>query len=126
MPEPVLARILRSWYSGGRRKYEQVAAEDFLRYRKQTLLAGLKELAHIDVRGRLGDVAVPTLVACGARDRANLSPLREIAGVPSAELRIVPDAVHLANLQQSELFNETVAGILARSSDPTRVAGADG
>ena len=126
MPERVLARILRSWYSGGRREYEQVAAADFLRCGKQTFLAALKELAHVDLRGRLGEVAVPTLVACGARDRANLGPSREIAaGVPSAELRIVPDAVHLWNLQQPELFNETVAGLVARSSDPTRAAEAD-
>ncbi len=59
---------------------------------------------------KLGWVAVPTLVACRARDRANLGPSREIpAGVPSAELRIVPDAVHLWNLQQPELFAKTVA-----------------
>jgi pimeloyl-ACP methyl ester carboxylesterase len=127
MPELLLARILRSWYSGGRREYEQVAAEDFLRCGKQTFLAALKELARVDLRGRLGEVAVPTLVTCGARDRANLGPSREIAaGVPSAELRIVPDAVHLWNLQQPELFNETVAELVARSSDETRGAGADG
>jgi 3-oxoadipate enol-lactonase len=36
MPEPVLARLLRGWYSGGRREYEQVAAEDFRRCGKQT------------------------------------------------------------------------------------------
>jgi 3-oxoadipate enol-lactonase len=125
MPEPVLARLLRGWYSGGRSEYEQVAAEDFRRCGKQTFLAALRELAHVDLRGRLGEVAVPTLVVCGARDRANRGPSREIAaGVPSAELRIVPDAVHLWNLQQPELFNETVTEFVARSSDPG--AGADG
>jgi hypothetical protein len=46
------------------------------------------------------------------------------AGMPNAELRIVPDAVHLWNLQQPELFNETVAEFVARSSDQTR--GAEG
>ncbi len=71
---------------------------------------------------------MPTLVACGAaRDRANLAPSREIAqGVPGAELRIVPHAVHLWNLQQPELFNETVAEFVARSSDQIRGSGADG
>ena len=76
-------------------------------------------LARVDVRGRLGEVAVPTLDACGARDRANLGPSREIAaGVPGAELRIVPDAVHLWNLQQPELFNETVAEFVAQVFGP--------
>jgi pimeloyl-ACP methyl ester carboxylesterase len=45
---------------------------------------------------------------------------------PNAELRIVPDAVHLWNLQQPELFNETVAEFVARSSDHIRGSGADG
>jgi 3-oxoadipate enol-lactonase len=58
IPEPVLARLLRGWYSGGRREYEQVAAEDFRRCGKRTFLAALKELAHVDLRGRLGEVAV--------------------------------------------------------------------
>lgn len=116
MPEPVLARLLRGPYSGGRREYEQIAAEDFRRCGKRTFLAALRELARVDVRGRLGEVTVPTLVACGARDRANLGPSREIAaGVPTAELRVVPDAVHLWNLQQPELFNETVAELVSRS-----------
>src|SRR5512133_3816392 len=100
MPEPLLERLLRGWYSGGRREYEQVAAEDFRRCGKETFLAALRELARVDLRGRLGEVAVPTLVVCGARDRANLGPSREIAaGAPNAELRIVPEAVHLWNLQ---------------------------
>ena len=121
LPEPLLARLLRGWYSGGLREYEQIAAEDFRRCGKPTFLAALRELAHVDVRGRLGEVEVPTLVACGARDRANLGPSREIAaGVPGAELRIVPDAAHLWNLQQPELFNETVAEFVARCSDQIR------
>jgi len=84
MPEPVLARLLRSWYSGGQREYEQVATEDFRRCGKRTFLAALKELAHVDVRARLGEVAAPMLVACGSRDRANLGPSREIAAAVPA------------------------------------------
>lgn len=116
MPQPVLARFLRGWYSGGRPEYERVAAEDFGRCGKRTFLAALAELAHVDLRGRLGEVAAPTLVTCGSRDRANLGPSREIAaGVPGARLRIIPDAVHLWNLQQPELFNRTVAEHVRRS-----------
>lgn len=127
MPEPVLARLLRGWYSGGRREYEQVAADDFRRCGKRTFLAALRELAHLDLRSRLGDVTVPTLVACGARDRANIALSREIAaGVSTGELRIIPTAVHLWNLQQPELFNETVAGFVASLSDQVHRSGSDG
>jgi 3-oxoadipate enol-lactonase len=34
------------------------------------------------------------------------------AGIPGAELQIVPDATHLWNLQQPEAFNQTVAAFI--------------
>lgn len=95
--------------SGGRREYAQVASEDLQRCGKGTLLAMLREIAHLDIRGRLGEIAAPTLVLCGARDRPNIPGSRELAaGIPGAELRIIPGANHLWNLQQPELFNQTV------------------
>jgi 3-oxoadipate enol-lactonase len=126
MPEPLLARLLRGWYSGGRSEYEQVAAEDFHRCGKQTFLAALKELARVDLRGSLAKSRCRRWSPAGcATARASARRGRSRAGVPSSELRIVSDAVHLWNLQQPELFNEAVAELLARSSDQTRAAGAD-
>jgi 3-oxoadipate enol-lactonase len=121
IPERLLTRLLRGWYSGGRSEYEQVAVEDFRRCGKRTFLSALREVGRLDLRNRLAEVTVPTRVACGARDRANIARSREIAaGVPTAELRIIPDGVHLWNLQQPELFNTTVAEFVARSSDQVR------
>jgi 3-oxoadipate enol-lactonase len=109
-PEPLLARMLAGTYSGGRAEHVPVAAEDFRRCGKSTYLAGLREISRIDLCPRLGQVAVPTLVLCGSKDRANIQLTRELAaGIPGAELRIVPDATHLWNLQQPEAFNLTVA-----------------
>ena len=110
LPEGVLVRLVQGSYSGGRAEYEAAAAEDFRRCGKRTFLAALRELAGLDVRDRLGEIAVPTLVVCGERDRANQAPSRQIAdAIPGAELRIVPEAVHIWNLQQPDRFNETVA-----------------
>lgn len=64
----------------------------------------------MDIRDRLAEIAVPTLVACGERDRPNIGASRELAaGIPGAELRIIPGANHFWNLQQPELFNETIS-----------------
>jgi 3-oxoadipate enol-lactonase len=115
MPEPLLARMLRGTYSGGRSEHAQAAEEDFRRCGKRTYTAGLAELSEIDLRPRLGRVAVPSLVLCGAKDRANIPLSKELAaGIPSAELRLVPGATHLWNLQQPEAFNETVAAFVDR------------
>jgi 3-oxoadipate enol-lactonase len=112
IPEALLARMLAGSYSGGMAKH----AEDFRRCGKRTYVAGLREIGRIDLRPRLGQVAVPTLVLCGSKDRPNIPLSREIAaGIPGAQLRIVPDATHLWNLQQPEAFNLTVAEFVDRA-----------
>lgn len=112
-PEPLLVRALAGMYSGGRAERADAAVEDFRRCGKHTYLGALRELASLDLRPRLDQVAVPTLVLCGSNDRANVPLSRELAaGIPAAELQIVPGATHLWNLQQPEEFNRTVAAFL--------------
>lgn len=112
-PPGLLARSLQRVLSGGRREYATAAREDLRRCGKPTFLAALQEIARLDLRGRLDEIAVPALVVCGTRDRPNLAPSREIAaGIPEAELRVIPDANHLWNLQQPDLFNRTLSQFL--------------
>jgi pimeloyl-ACP methyl ester carboxylesterase len=118
-PEPVLARMLRGGLSGGSAEYAQAAGAEFRRCGKRTFLGALRELADLDLRPRLGQIAVPTLVLCGANDRPNIPLSRELAaGISTAELRIVPAANHIWNLQQPEAFNETVAAFVDRAALP--------
>lgn len=118
-PEPLLTRMLRGTYAGGRPELANAAAEDFRRCGKRTYTAALAELSEIDLRPRLAQVAVPSLVLCGTKDRANIPLSKELAAaIPSAELRLVPGATHLWNLQQPEVFNETVATFIDRVASP--------
>ena len=118
-PQPLLARMLANVYSGGTAEHVQAAGEDFRRCGKRTFLAGLREISRIDLRPRLGQVAAPTLVLCGSKDRANIPLSRELAaGIPGAELRIVPDATHLWNLQKPDTFNLIVAEFVERAEAP--------
>jgi pimeloyl-ACP methyl ester carboxylesterase len=110
IPEPLLCRGLRGSLSGGRPELAQAASADFRRCGKHTFLAGLREIAGLDLRPRLDRVAVPTLVLCGSEDRHNIPLSRELAaGIRGAELQIVPGANHLWNLQQPERFSGAVA-----------------
>lgn len=93
------------------------AEEDFLACGKPNFRAGLREIAGLDLRPRLGQVAAPTLILCGSKDRANIPLSRELAaGIPAAELRIVPGAAHLWNLQLPDLFNRTLVEFLDRGA----------
>jgi 3-oxoadipate enol-lactonase len=104
-----LVRSLGNLYAGGNPEYVETASEDLLKCGKPTLLAALREVSRFDVRSRLAEVGVPTLVVCGSADGPNLDTSRELAdGITGAELRIIPDANHCWNLQQPELFTETV------------------
>jgi 3-oxoadipate enol-lactonase len=120
IPWRALRAASRSFSSGGRPEYAQVASEDLQRCGKSTLLHALREIAQLDIRDRLTDIAVPALVLCGARDRPNIAASRELAaGIPGAELRIVPGANHFWNLQQPELVNQTVSQFVEATS-PTQ------
>jgi 3-oxoadipate enol-lactonase len=110
MPESMIVGILKGMYSGGRPEHLDQAAEDLRRAGKRAVLSGLADLARLDLRGRLGEISVPPLVLNGAEDKANLPPAEElVAAIPGAELRVIPAAGHIWNLQQPGLFTDTIS-----------------
>lgn len=80
---------------------------------KAQMLAVLRAVADTDLTGALASVRIPTLVLCGARDRANLPAARVLAtGIPGARLRILEGAGHQANTQVPEAFSEALGAFL--------------
>lgn len=67
-----------------------------------------------DVRGRLGEISVPTLVVVGEHDAETPPAYSEAlaAGIPDARLEIVAGAGHLTNLEQPDAVNRLLAGFL--------------
>ena len=62
---------------------------------KQQLLEILRQISAIDFEPELGNIAVPTTIACGSKDRANLPAARTISQqIQHARLIVVPDAGH--------------------------------
>lgn len=59
-------------------------------------------IERMDLTGDLSAVTAPTLVVAGAEDLAAPVPHAErlVAGIRGARLAVVPDAAHLANLEQ--------------------------
>jgi 3-oxoadipate enol-lactonase len=59
-------------------------------------------IEHMDLEGGLGRIEAPTLVIAGADDTSTPPDhaARIAARVPEARMAVVPDAAHLANLQQ--------------------------
>lgn len=121
LPEPLLARALRAQLSGGEPAHARQAVEDLRRCGKSNFIAGQGELAALDLRPRLPRMTAPTLVVCGSRDRFNVPLSEELAaGIPGAELRIVPGAMHVWNLQMPEEFDRLVEGFVERTARGAR------
>jgi 3-oxoadipate enol-lactonase len=56
-------------------------------------------------------IVARTLVLCGERDEANLPLARDLAqGVPNGTFALVPDAAHLANLDNPAAFSALLSG----------------
>ncbi|MFJ3406433.1 alpha/beta fold hydrolase [Promicromonospora sp. NPDC090134] len=84
---------------------------------KAQWLGALRVVADADFRAGLPSIQAPTLVLCGSRDVANIPAARELAaGIPGAELRIVPRAGHPWNVQFPALFSRTIAEFYERLS----------
>ena len=69
-----------------------------------------------DIRDRLGEIRVPTLVMVGTEDVSTPpAKSREIAaGIPGAELVEIPKAAHLSALEQPERVTEELLRFFAR------------
>jgi len=67
-----------------------------------------------DVRPRLGEIAVPTLVIGGAEDRLTPPRFSEYLGehIPNAQLLLVEGAGHMVMLEQPQRVTEAIAGFL--------------
>ena len=73
-----------------------------------------------DRRPDLPAMDVPALVIVGAEDALTPVPFSDalVAGLPDAELVVIPGAGHLTALEAPAAFTAAVAGFLARRVDP--------
>jgi len=110
--EPIADSIVARWFTPAERP--GVVA----RFRKllvetppDAYAACCEALARWDFRDRLGEIRAPTLVIAGAEDLATPSKHAELLvdGIPDAKLVVLPDAAHLANVQQAAAFSRVVA-----------------
>lgn len=82
---------------------------------KHDMFSVLRSVAATDFRAELPQIAVPTLVLCGMKDRANLPAARELADrIEGAELQLVPGAGHEWNVQLPAEFSARLTAFYTR------------
>jgi pimeloyl-ACP methyl ester carboxylesterase len=67
-----------------------------------------RSLAESDMNDLLPRIQVPTLLLWGADDLRSPIPVAErfVDAIPNAELKVIPRAGHVSNMEQPEMFNE--------------------
>ncbi|MGH7187172.1 MAG: alpha/beta fold hydrolase, partial [Pseudomonadota bacterium] len=75
-----------------------------------------RAIQNLDVAGGLGRITTPTLVLPGEKDPGKPPTVSEAVhrAIAGSEFAIVPDASHLANIQQPEAFNRLAGRVLRK------------
>jgi len=108
--------IVKSWFTArDNDPYYQLCLEATRRVSSETAIAALLAISRWDIRGRLGELQVPTLVICGDGDRS--TPPEDSyelwRGIPNANLCVVPGCAHNVHLEQPAIFNAILSQFLA-------------
>lgn len=115
--EPIADGIVARWFTPA------APPELVARFRQQLVerpprsyAACCDALARWDFRDRLAEIVAPTLVIAGAEDPAAPPEHSELIArsIPGATLVTIPNAAHLANVEQAEAFSTLVAEHLAQ------------
>ncbi len=88
-----------------------------LQSNRQVYRAAMLELGFFDVRRRLKEIGIPTLVITGERDNTVPAPIQtEMAnGIPGALQVFIPDGGHAVIVDQPERFNQELLAFLKRA-----------
>ena len=86
----------------------------FLRTDPDVFRAACEALASLDLREGLSGVRVPVLVLVGEQDQATPPAMSHelAAGLPDAQLEIIPGCAHVPQLQAPALFLAAIADVL--------------
>jgi pimeloyl-ACP methyl ester carboxylesterase len=121
LTRPIGYRLAPIMFSDETIRYRPELVDEFVA-RLATMDAGAREAAteavvfsRPDVSAELERIGVPTLVLCGAQDRATApAESRLLAGrIPGAELVEVPGAGHLSALERPDIVNEALLRFLS-------------
>ncbi|UCF74418.1 MAG: 3-oxoadipate enol-lactonase [Betaproteobacteria bacterium] len=119
--EPTLARWFTEPYRNTRKDVMERIAKDI----RSTPVAGFagccQAISKVDYLDRLKDIKVPSLIMVGEHDHgtppeAARAIQQNLAG---SDLKIIPSAAHLSNIEQVQIFNDAMMSFLDRVSKLT-------
>lgn len=119
--DPLAQPTLERWFTEPFRKSNPKAVDAIRRLIVSTPVAGYVGCCHaipkINLTARLKEIKCPILVIVGENDPGTPPAMaREIhENAPGSKLVTLPQAAHLANLEQPEGFTKALAGLISSS-----------
>jgi 3-oxoadipate enol-lactonase len=116
--EPLVQATVERWFTEPFRKNQAAKVDAVRKLISSTPVPGYVGCCHaipkINVTARLKEIKCPILVIVGEQDPATpVAMAKEIQdAAPGAKLAVIPQAAHLANLEQPEAFTRAMRGIL--------------
>ena len=120
--QAVLQGTLERWFTAPyRAKHPEVMARisaGILATPPAGFIGACQAISQIDVMDRLKEIKCPTLVTVGDQDHGTPPEMAKIIheNLPGSELFIIPDAAHIASIEQKDVFNKMLGDFLAKVS----------
>jgi len=114
--EGTLGRWFTEPYRNARKDVMERVGNDI----RKTPVAGFVGCCHaiskVDYLDRLKEIRMPVLVMVGEHDHGTPPEAARVIqqNLPGSELKIIPSAAHLSNIEQAEEFNRNMTGFLDR------------
>lgn len=118
---PAIAEAsLRRWFTPGYHERADTrpkidwARSFILETDRDGYLAASVAIRDMDFRDELKQIPIPTLVIIGEKDPATIPEYGELiaASIPGAKSFVVPDAAHLSNIEQPDVFTKALVDFL--------------
>jgi 3-oxoadipate enol-lactonase len=120
--EALVESTLGRWFTEPYRNAHRDVMERIAGYIRSTPVAGFIGCCHaisrVDYLARLKEIRIPALVLVGEHDQGTPPEAARAIheNLPGSELKIIPSAAHLSNVEQAQIFNDALLGFLDRVS----------
>jgi 3-oxoadipate enol-lactonase len=118
--DALVESTLARWFTEPYRKARADVMDRIAKGIRATPVAGFAGCCHaiskVDYLDRLKEIKCPALVIVGEHDHGTPPEAARLIqqNLPGSELKIVPSAAHLSNIEQEQVFNDAMTGFLAR------------
>ena len=115
--EPLVEGTLGRWFTEDFRKKQRPVVDTIAKLIKSTPVPGYvgccQAIAKLSTTARLKDIKQPVLAIAGEQDAAAPGTRYIGENVPDAKLVMIPQAAHIANIEQAEAFNRALREFLS-------------